>query len=152
MVHRTWYRSRILLLYFNDPLSVAGELRTLFSQSEVYGDYLDKFFLKNNRPFISWIQDLDKERFHPAAETLLAESENAGDLAAKEVTKRHIPTKAGADSGLQLMLSIGKLTHLAQMQEDTTVDESMLDGMTKCDPSMLTGVSDVMLASFPRWS
>jgi hypothetical protein len=27
------------------------------------------------------------------------------------------------------MLSIGKLAHLAQMQEDTTVDESMLDGM-----------------------
>jgi nuclear pore complex protein Nup133 len=27
------------------------------------------------------------------------------------------------------MLSIGKLTHLAQMQEDATVDESMLDGM-----------------------
>jgi hypothetical protein len=27
------------------------------------------------------------------------------------------------------MLSIGKLTHLTQMQEDATVDESMLDGM-----------------------
>jgi nuclear pore complex protein Nup133 len=89
-----------MLLYFNDPLSVAGELRTLFSQSGVYGDYLDKFFLKNNRPFISWIQDLDKERFHPAAETLLAESESAGDLAAKEVTKRHIPIEAGTDLGL----------------------------------------------------
>ena len=35
-----------------------------------------------------------------------------------------------ADSDLQLMLSIGKLTHLAQMQEDATVDESMLDGMS----------------------
>lgn len=33
------------------------------------------------------------------------------------------------DSDLQLMLSIGKLTHLAQMQEDATMDESMLDGM-----------------------
>ncbi|KAH9981165.1 Non-repetitive/WGA-negative nucleoporin C-terminal-domain-containing protein [Lactifluus volemus] len=87
-----------------------GELRTLFSQSEAYSDYLDKFFLKHDRPFISWIQDLDKEKFHSAAESLLAESENAGDLAAKE-----------------LMLSIGKLTHLAQMQEDTAVDESMLD-------------------------
>jgi nuclear pore complex protein Nup133 len=74
-----------MLLCFNDPLSVAGELRTLFSQSEVYGDYLDKFFLKHDRPFVSWIQDLDKDRFHSAAETLLAESENSGDLAAKEV-------------------------------------------------------------------
>lgn len=87
-----------------------GELRTLFGQSERHADYLDEFFLKNDRPFVSWIQDLEKERFHSAAETLLAESENAGDLAAKE-----------------LMLSIGKLTHLAQMQEDTAVDESMLD-------------------------
>jgi hypothetical protein len=33
------------------------------------------------------------------------------------------------DSDLQLMLSIGKLTHLAQMQEDATMDESMHDGM-----------------------
>jgi len=87
-----------------------GELRTLFSQGEATADYLDKFFAKHNRPFVSWVQDLEKERFHSAAETLLGESENAGDLAAKE-----------------LMLSIGKLTHLAQMQEDATVDESMLD-------------------------
>ncbi|KAH9043103.1 hypothetical protein EDB85DRAFT_1855669 [Lactarius pseudohatsudake] len=87
-----------------------GELRTLFSQGERHEDYLDKYLTKNNRPFVSWIQDLEKERFHSAAETLLAESENAGDLAAKE-----------------LILSIGKLTHLAQMQEDTAVDESMLD-------------------------
>ena len=36
-----------------------------------------------------------------------------------------------ADSVLQLMLSIGKLTHLTQMQEDATVDESMLDGMSE---------------------
>ncbi|KAN0123739.1 Non-repetitive/WGA-negative nucleoporin C-terminal domain containing protein [Russula decolorans] len=87
-----------------------GELRTLFSQGEATADYLDRFFAKHNRPFVSWVQDLEKDRFHSAAETLLGESENAGDLAAKE-----------------LMLSIGKLTHLAQMQEDSSVDESMLD-------------------------
>jgi len=57
----------------------------LFSQGERHADYLDTFLRKNNRPFVSWIQDLEKERFHSAAETLLAESENAGDLAAKEV-------------------------------------------------------------------
>jgi len=87
-----------------------GELRTLFSQSERHPDQLDNFLRKNNRPLVSWIQDLEKERFHSAAETLLAESENAGDLAAKE-----------------LVLSIGKLAHLAQMQEDIAADESMLD-------------------------
>jgi len=87
-----------------------GELRTLFSQREAYADYLDRFFLKHNLPYVSWIHDLEKERFHSTAETLLAESEDAGELVAKE-----------------LMLSIGKLAQLAQMQEDTSVDESMLD-------------------------
>jgi len=87
-----------------------GELRTFFSQSDSYTDFLDRFFLKHNRPFVSWIQDLENERFQSAAETLLAESENAGDLAAKE-----------------LMFSIGKLAHLAEIQENTAVDESTLD-------------------------
>lgn len=57
----------------------------MFSQSERHPDYLDKFLRKDNHPFVSWIQDLEKERFQSAAETLLGESENAGDLAAKEV-------------------------------------------------------------------
>lgn len=57
----------------------------MFSQGEANADYLDDFFLKNKRPFVSWIQDLEKERFQSAAETLLSESDNAGDLAAKEV-------------------------------------------------------------------
>jgi hypothetical protein len=106
-----------------------GELRTLFSQNQTYADYLDRFFLKHNTPHVSWIHDLGTERFNSTAETLLAESENAGELAAKEVIEQIVPLDAKADSDLQLMLSIGKLTHLAQMQEDTSVDESMLDGM-----------------------
>jgi hypothetical protein len=57
----------------------------LFSQGEANADYLDSFFLTHNRPFVSWIQDLEKERFHGAAENLLSESDNAGDLTAKEV-------------------------------------------------------------------
>jgi len=102
----------------------------LFSQRERHTDYLDMFFLKNNRPLVSWIQDLEMERFHSAAETLLAESENVGDLAAKEVINQvHVLRRALFDLDLQLMLSIGKLTHLAQMQEDAAVDETMLDGM-----------------------
>jgi hypothetical protein len=47
------------------------------------------------------------------------------------------------------MLSIGKLTHLAQMQEDATVDESMLDGMNiTIDPLKSTNSHDVILNSF----
>lgn len=60
----------------------------------------------------------------------MAESENAGDLAAKEVIDRlHHLKRALSDPEPQLVLSIGKLTHLTQMQEDIAVDESMLDGM-----------------------
>jgi hypothetical protein len=51
------------------------------------------------------------------------------------------------------MLSIGKLAHMAQMQEDTTVDESMLDGMSPAaDLLKLTDTDDVTSTSFPRRS
>ena len=56
------------------------------------------------------------------------------------------------DSGLQLMLSIGKLTHLAQMQEDATVDESMLDGMFIAIDSKSTNPHDFIPNSFSRRS
>jgi len=63
----------------------------LFSQSEEHADYLDRFFLKHNHPFVSWIHDLENERFHSTAETLLAESDHAGELAAKEVIEQSVP-------------------------------------------------------------
>ena len=47
------------------------------------------------------------------------------------------------------MLSIGKLTHLAQMQEDATVDESLLDGMSIAINSLKsTNPHDVIPNSF----
>jgi nuclear pore complex protein Nup133 len=125
----------------------------LFSQGEATADYLDSFFAKHDRPFVSWVQDLEKERFHSAAETLLGESENAGDLAAKEVIGATCEYREmTVDSNLQLMLSIGKLTHLAQMQEDATVDKSMLDSMCIAIDSMSTNPHDLIPNSFSRWS
>lgn len=56
------------------------------------------------------------------------------------------------DSDLQLILSIGKLTHLAQMQEDATVDESMLDGMCIAIDSKSTNTHDLIPNSFSRRS
>ena len=125
----------------------------MFSQNQAYADYLDRFFLKHNTPHVSWIHDLEKERFNSTAETLLAESENAGELAAKEVIEQIVPPEARTDVDFQLMLSIGKLAQLAQMQEDTSVDESMLDGMI---PAMnhikVVNTHDVTSISFPRRS
>lgn len=132
--------------------SILGELRTLFSQNRAYADYLDRFFLKHNTPHVSWIHDLEKERFNSTAETLLAESENAGELAAKEVIEQIVPLKPRADLELQLMLSIGKLAHLAQMQEDTNVDESMLDGkITATNHFKAMDAHDATPISLPRW-
>jgi len=125
----------------------------LFSQSQAYTDYLDRFFLKHNTPHVSWIHDLEKERFSSTAETLLGESENAGELAAKEVIEQIVPLEARANSDLQLMLSIGKLAQLAQMQEDTSVDESMLDGMIPAANRFKAMDADnVTSISIPRWS
>lgn len=58
--------------------------------------------------------------------------------------------KMRADPDLQLMLSIGKLTHLAQMQEDATVDESMLDGMCVAIDSRSINFHDLIPDSFSR--
>jgi hypothetical protein len=69
----------------------------LFSQNEAYADYLDRFFIKHNLPFASWIHDLEKENFHATAETLLAESDSVGELATKEVMEQSIPIEARAD-------------------------------------------------------
>ncbi len=56
------------------------------------------------------------------------------------------------DSDLQLMLSIGKLTHLAQMQEDATVDKSMLDSMCIAIDSKSTNPHDLIPNSLSRLS
>ncbi|TFY72665.1 hypothetical protein EVG20_g323 [Dentipellis fragilis] len=87
-----------------------GELRAMFAQEDTYSDYIDRFFTKHWHPSISWIHDLRQNRYDAAAESLLSESHSAGELTSK-----------------QLMLSIGKLSHLAQLQEDDGAEATMLD-------------------------
>ncbi|KAF8892544.1 Non-repetitive/WGA-negative nucleoporin C-terminal-domain-containing protein [Infundibulicybe gibba] len=88
-----------------------GELRLMFSQADTNHVYMDRFFTEHPHPSISWIHDLGKERHSSAAAALLAEAEHATNLEVKH-----------------LMLSIGKLSHLAQLHEtDMTTDESVLD-------------------------
>lgn len=66
----------------------AGELRVIFSQEDVYGEYIDRFFAEQHHPSISWVNDLGKARFSAASRTLLEESRNAGDLEMKHVCRR----------------------------------------------------------------
>ncbi|KAJ7046830.1 hypothetical protein C8F04DRAFT_1227029 [Mycena alexandri] len=88
-----------------------GELRVMFSQDDVHSIYMDKFFASHPDSSISWIHDLGQRRYEAAAEALLAESDDATQLSTKH-----------------LMLSIGKLAHLAQVQETTEiVDDHVLD-------------------------
>ncbi|TCD68905.1 hypothetical protein EIP91_009455 [Steccherinum ochraceum] len=87
-----------------------GELRTMFAQDS--GTYLDQYFAEHPHPSISWIHDLGRGRYDQASKSLLEDAENANELLSKH-----------------LMLSIGKLSHLAQMQEEHphSIDERVLD-------------------------
>ncbi|KAF9564613.1 hypothetical protein CPC08DRAFT_684782 [Agrocybe pediades] len=87
-----------------------GELRTMFDQQAPGASYLDFFFNDHPDNSISWINDLGKSRHSPAASALLADATNAKNLEAKH-----------------LMLSIGKLSYLAAVQETNVADDSMLD-------------------------
>nr|GAT53189.1 methyltransferase type 11 [Mycena chlorophos] len=83
-----------------------GELRVMFSQDPAQSVYIDKFFAANREPSISWIHDLEQRRYGDAADALLADSETTKSLSSKH-----------------LMLSIGKLAHLAHQQEQNQPDE-----------------------------
>ncbi|KAI0957243.1 hypothetical protein AcW1_005700 [Taiwanofungus camphoratus] len=86
-----------------------GELRTMFTQE--HDEYMDAFFSKYPNPAISWIHDLGRGRYGLVSESLLSEAENATELVAKH-----------------LMLSIGKLSHLAQLHEnDVSINQNVLD-------------------------
>jgi len=87
-----------------------GELRTMFAQNN--GGYLDQYFADHPHLNISWIHDLGNGRYGAASRTLLLDADSANELAAQH-----------------LMLSIGKLAHLAQALESDPhpVDEEILD-------------------------
>ncbi|KAF9464745.1 hypothetical protein BDZ94DRAFT_1161306 [Collybia nuda] len=88
-----------------------GEVRCIFTEEDDHTVYLDKFFRESHNNTISWMHDLGKARYEAAATALLVEAEQARTLETKH-----------------LMLSIGKLSHLAQLHEvDATVDDSVLD-------------------------
>ncbi|KDQ60778.1 hypothetical protein JAAARDRAFT_190924 [Jaapia argillacea MUCL 33604] len=88
-----------------------GELRTMFAQEDSYGAYMNAFFEKYPNRDIAWIHDLGKGRFGLASQLLLSEAKSAPWLETK-----------------QLMFSIGKLAHLAQLHEnEASIDEAVLD-------------------------
>lgn len=57
----------------------------MFAHDGAYGEYVDKFFADNSHPNISWINDIGKHRYGPAANALFDESKRAADLETKHV-------------------------------------------------------------------
>ncbi|KAF7294905.1 Methyltransferase type 11 [Mycena indigotica] len=86
-----------------------GELRVLFSQDATHNVYIDKFFATEQQHAISWIHNLEQRRYEEAAVALLTESDATAQLNTKH-----------------LMLSIGKLAHLAHLQERSQFEEDDL--------------------------
>ena len=107
---------------------VLGELRTLYALDQPA--HLDKFFAEHEYPSVSWIYDIERGRYALAANSLLSEAQHASELSSKHVSGSRITIFTSLiATKLQLMLSIGKLSCLAQAQEDaTSADERMLDG------------------------
>ncbi|KAH9856929.1 Non-repetitive/WGA-negative nucleoporin C-terminal-domain-containing protein [Lenzites betulinus] len=86
-----------------------GELRTMFAQD--HQEYLDAFFAEHPHPGISWIHDLGRSRYAQASQALLTEAEHAPELVSKH-----------------LMLSMGKLSHLAQLHDGTrAINQDVID-------------------------
>ncbi|KNZ71793.1 Nucleoporin [Termitomyces sp. J132] len=108
-----------------------GELRVMFAHDDSHSPHIDKYFAENPSNSISWINDLGKERYSIACATLLKEAGHAGNLDAKH-----------------LMLSIGKLAHLAQLHESNTgaADSSLLDAFH--DDLDFVSVHEALLQEF----
>ncbi|PPR00501.1 hypothetical protein CVT24_005524 [Panaeolus cyanescens] len=90
-----------------------GEVRTMFDPEleAQRGVYLDAFFKAHPNWAISWLNDLGKGRYEDAAMGLFKDASGTGNLEAKH-----------------LMLSFGKLSYLAQVQEsDVSIEESTLN-------------------------
>ncbi|KAF8798054.1 hypothetical protein BYT27DRAFT_7203757 [Phlegmacium glaucopus] len=107
-----------------------GEIRIMFDQESPRASYMDSFFKENSNSTLSWIHDLGQGRFGPAASSLLKVAESATNL-----------------EGRHLILSIGKLAHLAQTQDSNVqLDETTLDAFH--DELDFVSVHDGLLEEF----
>ncbi|TIB64724.1 hypothetical protein E3P78_01027 [Wallemia ichthyophaga] len=79
-----------------------GKLWTLFQHELPYGDLLYKFFKQSNNGRFAWMHDLSSGRYIDASQTLIDESSRESELAPKH-----------------LLLSLGKLSHIANVDIDT---------------------------------
>ncbi|KAF9227508.1 hypothetical protein BS17DRAFT_746046 [Gyrodon lividus] len=125
-----------------------GEARAVFAEEGVWGSIMDGLFGKNKKGkgregdervtkseynAIAWVNDMGRGRFGDASGRLLREAKSAG-----EVGVRHFS------------LSLGKLAHLAHLQEGGSIDEVTLDVSTIAfhDGLDFIAVQEKLLADF----
>lgn len=98
---------------------VHGEARVVFAMEESgrgeWGKYMDEYWAEEEGhggkcDAVAWLRDLGQGRWSVAGTRLLREANGAADVGVKH-----------------FMLSVGKLAHLAQMQEGGDADEAVLD-------------------------
>ncbi|KIK91679.1 hypothetical protein PAXRUDRAFT_830622 [Paxillus rubicundulus Ve08.2h10] len=102
-----------------------GEARTVFAEEGVWGPVMDGLFGKDRKGkgreddermtkseynAIAWVNDMGRGRFGEASGRLLGEVKGAGEVGVRHFT-----------------LSLGKLAHLAHLQEGGSIDEAALD-------------------------
>jgi nuclear pore complex protein Nup133 len=63
----------------------------MFSQDELYKEYMDEYFSVNPTPGVSWIHSLGSGRYGETASALLVESEKPTLLAAQTVRSSFLP-------------------------------------------------------------
>jgi nuclear pore complex protein Nup133 len=117
---------------------VHGEARVVFAMEESgrgeWGKYMDEYWVEEDgqgakSDAVAWLRDLGQGRWSVAGTRLSREAKGAGDVGVKH-----------------FMLSVGKLAHLAQMQESGDVDEAVLDAFH--DRLDFISVQEKMLQEF----
>ncbi|KAG2031047.1 hypothetical protein BDR03DRAFT_1032191 [Suillus americanus] len=117
---------------------VHGEARVVFAMEESgrgeWGKYMDEYWAEEEGQggkcdVVAWLRDLGQGRWSVAGTRLLREAKGAGDVGVKH-----------------FMLSVGKLAHLAQMQEGGGADEAVLDAFH--DSLDFISVQEKMLQEF----
>ncbi|KAG1753426.1 hypothetical protein EDB19DRAFT_1892754 [Suillus lakei] len=117
---------------------VHGEARVMFSMEESgrgeWGKYMDEYWAKEEGQggkcdVVAWLRDIGQGRWSVAGTRLFREAKGAGDVGVKH-----------------FMLSVGKLAHLAQMQEGGDMDEAVLDAFH--DSLDFISVQEKMLDEF----
>ncbi|TFK29976.1 methyltransferase type 11 [Coprinopsis marcescibilis] len=107
-----------------------SELRTMFSQEHEQSAFIDRFFAKKPNPGISWLHEVANKRYGTASSDLLEEAGRANQLEVKH-----------------LMLSLGKLSALAQLHETgEVVEQPLLDAFH--DQLDFVSVHDYLLTEF----